>query len=413
MSIAKGITVVGDEANPENVVIDGENSTTLTTDGQVRIYNPSGPVVFKGFTIVNGGTHGGDYFAILTKGNFSRTIESCIVIGHGSTVDVGADYGLWAYTGTGELVVKDNDFSDLYHGILLEQQSGPSTIEGNTFDSFVTGLSGSDKYGGRAIEAITYGGVNVTALQKVVGNRFTNFKSTGVLFSGGFSGQTPGKFTNVLIEQNDFDFLPTDIVNLFGAVYLKNVSGSLNDSPAGGVSADIRNNYIHVPSGSGILVTGLNGDISVSDNAIVGCGEYGLDAGQSLGSVIDASGNWWDSNAEADITAKIAGNVDYTPWLNVGTDTDAAAGFQGDFSYLNVSAASPQTGSIGRIQEAIDLVSGSTVNVLAGTYAENVTVNKKITLIGAGSGTDGTVIDPANGNGITLTAGGTSQSDRP
>ncbi|HQF62555.1 MAG TPA: Ig-like domain-containing protein, partial [Anaerolineaceae bacterium] len=77
--------------------------------------------------------------------------------------------------------------------------------------------------------------------------------------------------------------------------------------------------------------------------------------------------------------------VDYTPWLNSGTDTGAAAGFQGDFSYLNVDDDSPQAGSVGRIQEGVNLVSGSTVNVLPGVYAENVLVDKYVVITGAGS----------------------------
>ena len=65
------------------------------------------------------------------------------------------------------------------------------------------------------------------------------------------------------------------------------------------------------------------------------------------------------------------------------------------------------------IQRGIVAASTSdTVNVQAGTYAENVTINKMVTLIGAGSATDGssTIIDPSSGNGLTFQASGISHS---
>jgi len=93
--------------------------------------------------------------------------------------------------------------------------------------------------------------------------------------------------------------------------------------------------------------------------------------------------------------------LDYTPWLDSGTEVDGATpGFQGDFSTLWVTANDGQTGTVGRIQEGVNLATGSapTVNVLAGTYDENVVANKAVTLTGAA----GAIIDGA-GNGVVVT----------
>ena len=60
------------------------------------------------------------------------------------------------------------------------------------------------------------------------------------------------------------------------------------------------------------------------------------------------------------MAALITTNVDYTPFLDVGTGHPTAFGFQGNFSTLWVSAASPQTGGTGRIQEGINLAHPST-----------------------------------------------------
>ena len=121
---------------------------------------------------------------------------------------------------------------------------------------------------------------------------------------------------------------------------------------------------------------------------------------------VDASGNWFGINTPAGVAALITGDVDYTPWLNVGTDINPGTmGFQGDFSSLWVDDNSPQSGTLGRIQEGINLVTASTVNVAPGTYNEYVIIDKSITLTGdrgdpnvAGPGTNAPVMD---GTGFT------------
>lgn len=113
---------------------------------------------------------------------------------------------------------------------------------------------------------------------------------------------------------------------------------------------------------------------------------------------VDASANWWSSAVPATVKAAANGGVlvDYTPWLASGADTSADPGFQGDFSTLWVDDDSPQTGTTGRIQEGIDLVSGSTVNVAAGTYVEsNILIDKSATIQGMGATRGDVVLVPA------------------
>lgn len=88
-------------------------------------------------------------------------------------------------------------------------------------------------------------------------------------------------------------------------------------------------------------------------------------------------------------------DMDYTPWLNSGTDTNietslgrGTVGFQGNFANLWVGSDNGQTGTTGRVQEGINLVtSGGTVNVAPGTYTEQVTITKDLSLLGAGQAT--------------------------
>src|SRR5262245_26149855 len=64
------------------------------------------------------------------------------------------------------------------------------------------------------------------------------------------------------------------------------------------------------------------------------------------------------------------------------------------------------------IQAAINAaVAGNTVRVGAGTYAENVQVNKSISVVGATGVATDVVVHPASGVGITVSANGVTIQD--
>ncbi len=100
----------------------------------------------------------------------------------------------------------------------------------------------------------------------------------------------------------------------------------------------------------------------------------------------DASGNWWGTASPAGVHAKVDGLVDYTPWLTSAADM-GDPGFQGDFSTLWVDDDSPQTGTNGRVEEGIGLLSGSTLNVAPGTYVEagQIVIDRDVTILGNAS----------------------------
>ncbi len=120
---------------------------------------------------------------------------------------------------------------------------------------------------------------------------------------------------------------------------------------------------------------------------------------------MNGSRNWYGSSVAATVAGLISGLVDYTPYLNLATDTSGSTGFQPSYASLTVVAAGGQTGATGRIAEAIGLVTaGGTVNLAAGTYSENVPVNKNLSLVGnspsdtfvnGGAGVGVTVVNPA------------------
>ena len=103
---------------------------------------------------------------------------------------------------------------------------------------------------------------------------------------------------------------------------------------------------------------------------------------------IDASRNWFGAGVQASAVAAAStgiAHVDFSPMLDNG-DASETGGFQADYSSLTATALGAQLLD-GRIEEAIDLVDDSgTVHVAAGTYVEQVTINKSLDLIGVGEG---------------------------
>jgi len=143
----------------------------------------------------------------------------------------------------------------------------------------------------------------------------------------------------------------------------------------------IQHNEIYGSARDGVRIMGDAASHHINYNSIyssVGDGVKNLDA-----ATLNASGNWW---GDLDPTDDLSGSVDYTPWCALdGTYNNP--GFTPDLSELWVDDSSPQTGPAGYIEEGIAEVTGSTVNVAAGTYTEQVTIGKSLTLSGAGKAT--------------------------
>ncbi len=151
-------------------------------------------------------------------------------------------------------------------------------------------------------------------------------------------------------------------------------------------------------------------------------GNYAVQLENNSGSLVNASGNWWgtanpvltlsqingtlpaefaypgpasppSSPFPYAITGSSAALVDFSPTLASGTDTaPSTPGFQPDLSNLIVQSAGAQSGTTGRIQEAINLLADGSltggarkVEVNAGTYDEIFVVNKSATIDGTGA----------------------------
>jgi parallel beta-helix repeat protein len=141
----------------------------------------------------------------------------------------------------------------------------------------------------------------------------------------------------------------------------------------------VTGNYLHDNNyGVGIYSPdrGSSGGNHINLNSIAGNTGYGVMSFDA--NLVDATGNWWDSDSGPTHTLNPGGtgdavgdNVAFSPWLGIGTDSSGDIGFQ---------PASPMTFivepqvclSTGCIQQAIDLASaGDTISVYPGTYDED------------------------------------------
>mgnify|MGYP006282694257 CR=1 FL=1 len=157
----------------------------------------------------------------------------------------------------------------------------------------------------------------------------------------------------------------------------------VGESGGGDSYAEIRENFI---SGfvNGVYFyenAGYNVSGTVFENDL--SGNTGLAINNPTGVLIDGHGNWFGDSDPAFVAGLVSANVDFSPWLAVGTDTSTDPGFQGDFATLWVDDDSPVSGALLHIAEGIDLVNGSTVYVAPGTYyEEDVTLDKSLDLVG-------------------------------
>ncbi len=161
------------------------------------------------------------------------------------------------------------------------------------------------------------------------------------------------------------------------------------------------NNYVH----RGIVGNSYN--TVLTENSILGTGQYAIENNASLAV---ATCNWYGTSDQYVVTAKMNGNINFSPWLVNGTDNDAAIGFQpvpgscagsqlffvndnsltGDIyttavgnNANNGSASAPLatiTAALAKIQ------AGDLIIVDAGSYTEIVNVTKNVTILGAGKG---------------------------
>ncbi len=297
-------------------------------------------------------------------------------------------YGIIAgYLDVRKLVISGNEISDTYdNSILVELQMGETEITNNVFNGAFP-----------SVFFMTYSGHDVTPLQKVSGNTFdmsgaevgSGAAAIGINPSTYYVGPADrtGKYANFEISGNT--------ITGISDISIKGISVGENsaDGVAGGfTNLDIFGNTISGTNGKGIQLFGHITGANIYDNTLTGLAqgmrlftyessyypegntiENNQISGASAylinyeGSApVDLSGNWWGTSDGATIYPKMTSGVEFSPWC-------------GDSACATTLSFSPGM----TIQAAVNAaIPGTTINIPAGTYTEQISITKSLQLIG-------------------------------
>lgn len=339
-----------------------------------------------------------------------------VVMTDSDTGSSGNARGWWLVDAGVVLNVENMEFDGSGHLVWQAfRQQGSGSFSNCAFRQIKFNASGPH-YAGTAIAAFGDGVTDVTdcSFEEIgrIGLQYFGSGVNGSTASGlSYTGKGVGDFLDYGIELGggaQATVLACQITNCRGVASVDNSASAAILATTffgGGTALTLENSALNgnsngvavgFDSGDTTTATIFNNDLSGNDATTV--------SNTSATVVTDASGNWHGASAAATVAAGIGGPVDYTPWLDTGTDDDLGEpGFQGDFSTLWVDDDSPQTGAVGRIQEGVNLVDGSVVNVLPGVYEEQVEIDAdNLELVGAGDGTN-PAVDTIIQSPVTLT----------
>jgi uncharacterized repeat protein (TIGR02543 family) len=409
-------------ANQNLVTFDANTITsTATAPGVGAIYvssNDGRTITNLAITnnIITTVTGGGIGIRLSTDTATAASITGVMISGNtvSGTSAYGLDLDTFATTGTGTISnvnVQNNQFINNAFGPMLayaRPTSGTNvvsnlTLDGNTF------TESAAIFGASFVQIDLR---NVSGTNTITGNTYTLSgvlpPSTTSLQAIGIRGNKTGTFN---ITNN----------NLAGGGVLHNGSATVfqsgirifsNDATTGVLPAtaviDAHNNFINgwedgvvVRDGVAAVYGGLLAGTQVKFNNDDLSGNSLKTIRTGNGEIVDGSNSWWGTNSQAAVSSSTSGLVDFTPYLDSGTDTNAAAGFQGSFGTLHATTLGSQSGATARIQEGINSVtSGGILNVHAGTYTGNADATANSVTLAAGSSPGQVTI---NGN-VTLSS---------
>jgi hypothetical protein len=341
----------------------------------------------------------------------SAQVSHCII--HDSST-AGSSKGVRMTAITNALIEFNNIFSVADDGIEFgAAAAGASTGSSANFnevhDLGAGGISNS------AIYAFAVGSTATNLNITIQGNLVYNHFGNDAIKLGAKNGQdttvSGGLIKDNLVHDVAQDGITVDTSNT--TVSGNEIYNSMSSNAAlfveRGTGVTLVNNYVHdnsaglaaIAIGNGALAaTGITANFnSIVNNTTNTILFRDVTNGTAT---LDASANWYGTNkftvVSADVISKAGSNptsgvLDFTPYLNSGTDTaPAQPGFQPDLSALDIvpPAQSFQSGPVGAIQEAIELTTaGGTLTIPAAAFSEDVNLDRAIKVVLTSPGVTG------------------------
>jgi hypothetical protein len=276
--------------------------------------------------------------------------------------------------------------------IMQSNTDGATAYDGLQIINNIIHINGAQDANPSVILGIWENGHNLNSSINISGNIFTNLGPGNTPASNlqrAFRVTSKSGATNqVIYENNEVDGANLAMQWIDPYTY-----------PGGAMPVIVRNNKFD-NNYDAILVRQDGSSASINDNSFTNTGHFAISNIAGSGTTI-ASCNWFGTAVAANIATQIDGAVDYDPYMTDGTDNAPAIGFQplpGNCNGCTVGVKNETTQiTFCTIQDAIDddlTLGGHILSVAAGTYAENVIVNKSLTINGPNAATSGCVARP-------------------
>jgi len=356
ISISTANLTITSTDGPDSTIIDAPDGSTNV----IHITPSANNVTVEGLTITDGERRG------IFVGTFSKSADGAVIqnnkiIDNGKSSAEAETHGILLEGGNNS-VVRNNLIANISTGSddsaagvsIVEQDSSKNSSNVTVVDNTIRNVTSQDESVGR-----------VDAVQ------LSQYVESAVIRSNTIEDLTANKATGVRLLEAD------------GSNGPKNFTVVGNQISA--ITADTDENAIAVGG-----YTGLGADHWIGRNDFYdGIVAYYLGSGDTLNATL----NWWDSpngpdagSANTFNTNNQGGSVDdnvaFTPWLDAST---------GNGGQAFAPVTNDSGGQFASIQGAVDSAfEGTTVEVVSGTYGENVSVDTVgVTLAGPNDGTPG------------------------